>query len=384
VEPLEIRIDDDLLLRSWRPTDAEDIVRGRDDAAISHWSNSAPVPYRVEHAHEHVEASRREFNDGTAFGGAIVDAKTGEFLGSTALHSIRKKARIAELGYWSAPWARGRRITERAGRALLTWGFTNLELARVDWHAIVGNHASRLIALRLGFTTAGLVPSELRRRDGTRVDEWYGWLLPGQVTAPEFELPDPVRRTAYAFGHDHPVLSQGPVTLRRPVRADEPGIAAAYRDPESARWFGGPQPYTEAHAAEYVREHVPTEWARGVEAVFAVVDPDHAYAGSVDLRISPADPAVGEVGFLISPRARGRGYATAALGAISRWGFVELGLSRIEWRAEVGNYASRRVAEKAGFAFEGVQRAGIGRGETRRDMWVAARTAADRNAEVTP
>jgi RimJ/RimL family protein N-acetyltransferase len=119
-----------------------------------------------------------------------------------------------------------------------------------------------------------------------------------------------------------------------------------------------------------------------VEAIFAVVDPDHAYAGSVDLRISPTDPAVGEVGFLISPAARGKGYATAALGAISRWGFAELGLSRIQWRAEVGNYASRRVAEKAGFAFEGVQRAGTGRGETRRDMWVAARTAADRNTEM--
>jgi hypothetical protein len=31
VEPLEIRVDD-LLLRSWRPTDVEDIVRARDDA----------------------------------------------------------------------------------------------------------------------------------------------------------------------------------------------------------------------------------------------------------------------------------------------------------------------------------------------------------------
>jgi RimJ/RimL family protein N-acetyltransferase len=383
VDPLEIRIDD-LLLRSWRPTDADDIVRGRDDAAISRWSNTAPVPYRVKDARELIEATRREFNDGTALGGAITDAETGEFLGSAALHGIRKKARIAELGYWSAPWARGRRVTERVARALVGRGFAELGLARVDWHAIVGNHASRLIALRLGFTVVGMVPSEPRRRDGTRVDEWYGCLLPGQLTAAGFELPDPVRRAAYAFGHDHPVLSQGPVTLRRPVPADEPGIVATYGDPESVRWYGAPQPYTPAHAARLVHDHVPTEWARGVEAIFAVAGPDHAYAGTVDLRISPTDPAVGEVGYLISPAARGRGYATAALGAISRWGFAELGLSRVVWRAEVGNYASRRVAEKAGFAFEGVQRAGTGDSGARRDMWVAARTAADRNAEVTP
>jgi RimJ/RimL family protein N-acetyltransferase len=378
VEPLEIRVDD-LLLRSWRPTDAEDMVRARDDAAISRWSNSSPVPYLLKDARDFIEIARPENNDGTAVGGAITDTATGELLGSAALFGIDKRTRIAEIGYWSAPWARGRRVAERACRALLSWGFTNLDLARVDWHAVVGNHASRLIALRLGFTVVGLVPRELRRRDDSRVDEWYGWQLPGQLTAADFEVPEPVRRAAHTFGHDQPVLCPGRVTLRRPVTEDEPGIVAAYRDPESARWFGGPQPYTEAHAAQYVRDHVPTEWARGVEAIFAVVDPDDAYVGSIDLRVSPTDPAVGEVGFVIAPRARGRGYATAALRAISRWGFDALGLARIEWRAELGNDASRRVAQKAGFTFEGVQRAGIDRRGTRRDTWVAATIAADRS-----
>jgi len=374
VEPLEIRVDD-LLLRSWRPTDAEAIVRARADDAISHWSSGSPVPFRLEHAREFIESARPDLNDQRAARGAITDAKTGELLGASSLHAINRPARTAALGYWSAPWARGRRVCERASRALLSWGFADLGLARVDWQAMVGNHASRLIGLRLGFTIIGVVPSEWRPRDDTRVDEWYGCLLPAELTAPDFEVPDPVRRAARVFGHDQPVLAEGAARLRRPVTKDEPGICAAYQDPESARWFGGPQPYTPAHAAQYVRDHVPREWARGVEAIFAVVDENDAYAGSIDLRISPTDPAVGEVGCVISPAGRGRGLATAALGAISRWGFDELGLGRVEWRAEVGNDASRRVAEKAGFAYEGVQRAGLLRGGTRRDMWVSARTA---------
>ena len=41
-----------------------------------------------------------------------------------------------------------------------------------------------------------------------------------------------------------------------------------------------------------------------------------------------------------------------------RWGFRERGLQRIEWLAFVGNEASRRVAEKAGFRSEGTCRSG--------------------------
>jgi RimJ/RimL family protein N-acetyltransferase len=42
--------------------------------------------------------------------------------------------------------------------------------------------------------------------------------------------------------------------------------------------------------------------------------------------------------------------------AICGWAFDALGLHRIQWRAEVGNEASRRVAEKVGFRSEGIQR----------------------------
>jgi RimJ/RimL family protein N-acetyltransferase len=250
-------------------------------------------------------------------------------------------------------------------------------LGRVDWRATIGNHASRLTALRLGFRMIGERPGIARTgRPGAAEAEQHRWLaalLPGDLTAAGTDVPDAVRRTAHTFGGAHPTLPAGPVTLRPPAERDLPRILETRRDPEVARWFGGPQPYRMADAVPHVERTVPDRWARAAEAVFAIADDEDAYAGSVDLRISPGDPAVGEVGFMVSPWARGRGYAPAALRAICGWGFEALGLARIQWRAEVGNDASLRVAEKAGFAMEGLQRQALEVGGNRRDCWVAAR-----------
>ena len=84
------------------------------------------------------------------------------------------------------------------------------------------------------------------------------------------------------------------------------------------------------------------------------------------------------MGFVVPPHARGRGYAPAALAAVCRVGFHRARPERIEWRANVGNDASRRVAEKAGFTFEGTDRGlrSTTAGE-RVDAWVGALLASD-------
>ena len=63
-----------------------------------------------------------------------------------------------------------------------------------------------------------------------------------------------------------------------------------------------------------------------------------------------------EVGYVINPSYRGREIAPEALYAVMRFGFLTLGLHRIEAHYIDGNDASRRVMEKVGMRFEGVQR----------------------------
>jgi RimJ/RimL family protein N-acetyltransferase len=63
-----------------------------------------------------------------------------------------------------------------------------------------------------------------------------------------------------------------------------------------------------------------------------------------------------EVSGLVAPGTRGYGVAAEALDALSIALLLEHGFQRVEVRVAPGNVAARRVAEKAGFVYEGRQR----------------------------
>jgi RimJ/RimL family protein N-acetyltransferase len=63
-----------------------------------------------------------------------------------------------------------------------------------------------------------------------------------------------------------------------------------------------------------------------------------------------------EVSYVVAPSARGYGVAAEAIDAVAIALLLEHGFQRIELRIAPGNTASRRVAEKAGFVYEGLQR----------------------------
>ncbi|HEX8630357.1 MAG TPA: GNAT family N-acetyltransferase [Catenuloplanes sp.] len=383
MEPVEIRADG-MLLRAWRPDDAEAMYRACQDADIQRWT-PIPSPYPMEEAVTYVtERSPNAWAAGTGAPMAVTELATGRLLGFTGLVRLNLPEHTAELGYWVAPWARGHNVAERAGRVVARWAFTDLGIERLVWCADPGNHASRLIAWRLGFRMEGTLRLGSSRPDGRRADLWIGAMLAGELLDAAADSPaapgTPRARQAYAFMAAPPVLTvkagAQELRLRAPAGRDLDALVASCQDPEAMRWTTVPQPYQRSDAEFFVHQHAPHQWAQGQGAVFVIAGPDDAHVGTMDLRLG-TDPMVGEVGFLVAPQARGRGYASAALRAVAGWGFAALGLTRIEWRAHVGNTASRRVAEKAGFTVEGIARAGLAHHGQRRDVWVAARLADD-------
>jgi ribosomal-protein-alanine N-acetyltransferase len=63
----------------------------------------------------------------------------------------------------------------------------------------------------------------------------------------------------------------------------------------------------------------------------------------------------GHIGYWIDEEFANRGYTTRAIEILTRFGFDQLGLHRIEINIRPENAPSRRVAEKAGYLLEGTR-----------------------------
>ncbi|HLM05336.1 MAG TPA: GNAT family N-acetyltransferase [Blastococcus sp.] len=144
-------------------------------------------------------------------------------------------------------------------------------------------------------------------------------------------------------------LTTGALRLR-PWRADDiEDVWAALQDPDIRLWNSGGVGTREDAVALLSRRSLWT----GDHVSWAVVDAaTGALLGSVSVH-SIGQSQDAQVGYWVVPAARGRGVAAAAVDAACRWVFAALGMDRIELAHALENTASRRVAEKAGFTYEG-------------------------------
>jgi RimJ/RimL family protein N-acetyltransferase len=147
------------------------------------------------------------------------------------------------------------------------------------------------------------------------------------------------------------------VALRPWRSGDAPTVARVCADPDIQRWTLVPEGYTEAHAEEFIA-YATEALAAGTSAELAVVaaaDADVVLGAAGLVRID-WDHEQAEVGYWTAAEGRGRGVATRAVRLLTAWAFRELPLARLQLMPFIGNEASERVAERAGYRREGVLR----------------------------
>jgi len=115
----------------------------------------------------------------------------------------------------------------------------------------------------------------------------------------------------------------------------------------------------------------------GTNAGFAAVDEAGAFVG---LALAPeidVEARELELGYIVTPAARGRGVGSAMLRELTRWAFEEAGALRAYLLIDTANAASQRIAERCGYVLEGVHRSVYLKQGIRTDITVWSRLPSD-------
>jgi RimJ/RimL family protein N-acetyltransferase len=169
-----------------------------------------------------------------------------------------------------------------------------------------------------------------------------------------------------------------PAVRLEPVGEEHlPEVARLIADPDVLRFSRTPEPVPPGFERVWL-DRVLAGRAEGRMEVFAAFDAETgAFVGMGLVPLIERDAAQAELGYSVLPEARGRGVATAILRALTRWAFDEAGIRRATLIIDVGNPASERVAERAGYVREGVMRSIHQKGDRRVDAGLWSRLPTD-------
>jgi len=144
----------------------------------------------------------------------------------------------------------------------------------------------------------------------------------------------------------------------RPVGLDDAkAIGEIFADSRTQRWLPFPQEYGPVDGLGWCTDLAIDRRAAGDGDHYTVIRrEDDASVGCVWISRTDWVARSTEVSYAVAPHARGFGVAGEAVDALAIALLCEHGFERVEVRVAPGNVASRRVAEKAGFTYEGLLR----------------------------
>lgn len=326
---------DGLVLREFGPADREDLLTAFADEDIVRWN---PGPTGADAAAQYM-AGRNDWSGGDHASWAVAD-ETDRLVGSVSLHKIDADQADSEIGYWTAPWARGRGVAARSVSAATRFAFTELGLHRVYLYHALENPGSCRVAAAAGFLLEGTLRHSYRYADGLHRDEHLHARLSTDPAEGAVPTAGPASTTRLMTLEDAPLLAELLRTNREFLAPWEP--------------LRGDEYFTVGGQLAEVRLALERH-QRGSTLPHVIVDDAGQVVGRITLNEIVRGPFQScSVGYWVSATANGRGLASAAVRDIKRLAFDDLGLHRIEAGTLLHNLPSQRVLERNGFNRFGV------------------------------
>ncbi|WP_055490434.1 GNAT family N-acetyltransferase [Streptomyces sp. TP-A0356] len=163
-----------LRLSAWDPESRGHLdawFRGLTDPDFLRWNTPLRTVRDMASARESLRSKLAGAANETSASFRITDAASGTTLGHIGVNEIDHVIRVARVGYWVLPEARGQGVATRALALAAGWALTDLGLNRLELGHALGHEASCRIAERCGFPYEGTLRGamfEAGRQDAFR------------------------------------------------------------------------------------------------------------------------------------------------------------------------------------------------------------------------
>ncbi|MFC4009193.1 GNAT family N-acetyltransferase [Nonomuraea purpurea] len=150
-----------------RPQAAADVPHLTATAAdpLTQAQTGVPSDYTEGHAKAYIDHSERMRMRGAGIAWTVEELDTGRYTANVDLRDLDWHSRSAEIGYMTAPWARGRGYAGEAVTAIARWLFERHGFRRLQLRAVASNTASQRVAEKAGFVREGVARAALAGDD---------------------------------------------------------------------------------------------------------------------------------------------------------------------------------------------------------------------------
>ncbi|MFF3017600.1 GNAT family N-acetyltransferase [Streptomyces sp. NPDC057939] len=148
---------DRLVLRAFEEEDVTALAEMMNDEHITAWTS---VPHPYTHADAEAWATRQAHAERTGGRGivfAVTEFLTQRLVGIVHLQNTNWHTRTTEVGYVTAPWARGEGYASESVLAVAQWLFRDQHFERLELRTAADNTASQQVAQKIGCISEGVL-----------------------------------------------------------------------------------------------------------------------------------------------------------------------------------------------------------------------------------
>ena len=164
-----------LVLRAFTRADSDTVTRLAGEREIAVNTLNIPHPYEQRHAIEWIDSHAGQLHRHEAATFAVTRSSDGILLGAAGL-ILDAEHRSGELGYWIGRPYWGQGFATEAARAVVEWGFDELDLHRVHASHFPRNPASGNVLRKLGMRSEGRLREHVLKWGEFLDIEMYGVL----------------------------------------------------------------------------------------------------------------------------------------------------------------------------------------------------------------